>query len=167
MRQGLSRRGTIRFEHALLCQVRGEVTPRRSVRAARHCAPLRHGGRSALKVKTKTYRLNSRYRDCLTYRTDGPLTACTHFTFAGLGYMGTNERRVAFCQWSSRHEWRLGLPQYPLKRTLLEQRDVAACLQMVEKQPMCSANMVFCDGEDNIADVEIRPEGAELFDERR
>ena len=71
--------------------------------------------------------------------------------------MGTNEHGVShFANGLLDYEWRLGLPHYPLKRTLFEQRDVAACLQMVEKQPMCSAaNMVFCDGEDNIADVEI------------
>ena len=81
--------------------------------------------------------------------------------------MGTNEHGVShFANGLADYEWKLGLPHYPLKRTLFEQRDVAACLELVEKHHMCSAaNMVFCDGDDDIADVEIRPEGIALFED--
>ena len=59
-----------------------------------------------------------------------------------------------------------GPPPLPAQAHAFEQRDVAACLQLVEKHHMCSAaNMVFCDGDDDIADVEIRPEGIALFED--
>jgi isopenicillin-N N-acyltransferase-like protein len=91
---------------------------------------------------------------------DGRPRAIT-FTFAGqLGYMGMNQHGVAhFANALYNAAWRPGLPHYPLKRTLLELRSVAECLHMVEEHRTCSAgNMVFCDGEGAVADLEIRPE---------
>ncbi|MEW6750666.1 MAG: C45 family autoproteolytic acyltransferase/hydrolase [Candidatus Latescibacterota bacterium] len=64
--------------------------------------------------------------------------------------------------------WRLGLPQYPLKRLLLEQRSLAQCLELLRGHRTCSAaNMVLCDGEGAIADVEIRFDGIALYQEDR
>ena len=169
--RGIAEGASISFEHALLCQVRGEAIH----------APLSDGCTAFALTRSATvdgHALAGQNQDLpLEFSdlgivlhiepTDGRPRVLT-FTFAGqLGYMGTNEHGVShFANGLADYEWKLGLPHYPLKRTLFEQRDVASCLQVVEKHHMCSAaNMVFCDGNDDIADVEIRPEGIALFDD--
>ncbi|MBX3011427.1 MAG: hypothetical protein KF832_07955 [Caldilineaceae bacterium] len=88
------------------------------------------------------------------------------FTFAGqLGYAGMNEYGVAhFANALYDSPWQPGLPHYPLKRRILEQRSVAACLDLLKRHRTCSAaNVVLCDGEGAVADVEVRPEGIARF----
>jgi isopenicillin-N N-acyltransferase-like protein len=88
------------------------------------------------------------------------------FTFAGqLGYAGMNEHGVVhFANALYDFDWRPGLPHYPLKRAILEQRSVAGCLDVVSKHRTCSAaNVVMADGAGAIADVEVRPEGVARF----
>jgi hypothetical protein len=83
------------------------------------------------------------------------------FTFAGqLGYVGMNQHGLAhFNTALYDYQWRLGLPRQPLKRVLLEKRTVRECVSLLQQHRACSAaNMVFCDGQGNIADVELRPE---------
>jgi isopenicillin-N N-acyltransferase-like protein len=56
--------------------------------------------------------------------------------------------------------WRFGFPHYPLKRVMLEQDNLQACMAILKNHPTCSAgNMMFCCGNGQIADVELRPEG--------
>ena len=88
------------------------------------------------------------------------------FTFAGqLGYAGMNEYGVAhFANALYGFKWQPGLPHYPLKRLILEQRTVQESIGLLEKHRTCSAaNLVLADGQGNIADVEIRPEGTVMF----
>ena len=60
--------------------------------------------------------------------------------------------------------WQFGLPHYPLKRVMLEQNNLQACMAILKKHPTCSAgNMMFCCGDGQIADVEIRPEGVMAY----
>jgi hypothetical protein len=87
-------------------------------------------------------------------------------TFAGqLGYHGMNQHGVAqFANQLYNYEWRLGLPHYPLKRAMLEQASVGECLALFERHRVCSAgNVVVCDGNGEIADIEVRPEQAVVF----
>jgi hypothetical protein len=87
-------------------------------------------------------------------------------TFAWqLGYAGMNEYGIAhFANSLYNFEWRFGLPHYPLKRTLLEQRTVADCVRLIAHNDFCSAaNVVLCDGSGGIADVEVRPEGTAVY----
>jgi isopenicillin-N N-acyltransferase-like protein len=87
-------------------------------------------------------------------------------TFAGqLGYMGMNEYGVAqFANGLCDYEWRLGLPHYPLKRVMLETRTVDECVDLLTQfQPCSAANVVLCDGQGRIADVEVRPHGVARF----
>ena len=90
------------------------------------------------------------------------------FTFAGqIGYSGMNEHGLAhFANALYGFEWRLGLPHYPMKRVMLEQRRVTECVDLLKRHRTCSAhNVVMCDGEGNVADVEIRPEGVAEFED--
>jgi isopenicillin-N N-acyltransferase-like protein len=88
------------------------------------------------------------------------------FTFAGqLGYTGMNEYGIAhFANALYDCPWQPGLPHYPLKRLMLEQRTIAACIDLLQRHRTCSAaNVVLCDGQGQIADVEVRPEGIARF----
>ena len=99
--------------------------------------------------------------------TDGRPSALM-YTFAGqLGYAGMNQYGVAhFANALYDFQWQPGLPHYPLKRAMLEQRTVAECVALLQTHRTCSAgNVVLCDGQGNIADVEVRPEGIALFDD--
>ena len=86
------------------------------------------------------------------------------FTFAGqLGYSGLNQFGLAHFTNALGCEWRPGVPHYPLKRVLLEQRTVHDSLELIQRHRVCSAaNLVLADGEGTIADVEIRPDGMAL-----
>ena len=87
-------------------------------------------------------------------------------TFAGqLGYAGLNESGVAhFANALYDAPWQPGLPHYPLKRLTLEQRTVAACVQLYRDHRVCSAgNVVLCDGQGSIGDIEARPEGIAVY----
>jgi len=82
------------------------------------------------------------------------------FTFAGqLGYSGMNQYGLAhFANALYGFDWRPGLPHYPLKRVMLEQRSVTDCIGLLRRHATCSAaNLVMCDGRGSIADVEVRP----------
>jgi isopenicillin-N N-acyltransferase-like protein len=47
---------------------------------------------------------------------------------------------------------------------MLEQRTIAACIDLLQRHRTCSAaNVVLCDGQGAIADVEVRPEGIARF----
>lgn len=167
--RGLAEGAAISYDHALLCQARGE--------AAR--APLPEGCTAFALTGAATHRgrtlagqnqdLPPEFSDLgivLHLKpSDGRPRAIT-FTFAGqLGYMGMNHLGVAhFANGLGDAQWQLGLPHYPLKRTLLEKADLPACLDLLQNHRMTSpANMVFCDGQGRIADVEIRPEGIALY----
>ena len=122
--RGLAEGASISFEHALLCQVRGEATR----------APLGEGCTAFALTRSATvdgHALAGQNQDLPPEfsdlgivlhiePTDGRPRALT-FTFAGqLGYMGTNEHGVShFANGLADYEWKLGLPHYPLKRTLL------------------------------------------------
>ena len=159
--RGLAEGAAISFEEALLCQVRGEAA-----RAAPEgCTAFALTGTATADgapLAGQNQDLPPEFGDLgivlHVKPTDGRPRAMT-FTFAGqLGYMGTNEHGVSHFANGLNGPWSPGLPHYPLKRVLLEQRDVGACLDILRRHPACScANMVFCDGGGRIADAEIAP----------
>jgi len=80
------------------------------------------------------------------------------FTWAGvIGYPGFNEHGVAFVQNQLYTQgWRPGVPHYPLKRRILESRNVRECLDIIQTTQFSSAgNYVLLDGEGELVDVEI------------
>lgn len=90
------------------------------------------------------------------------------WTFGGqLGYHGMNAAGVAHFANSlgGGPSWRFGLPHYPVKRMMLEQRTIGDVLRVLDRAPVCSSgNYVLCDGEGRIADVELTAEGYEVID---
>lgn len=171
--RGLAIGAGISFEEAMLCQVRGEAV---SAPASEGCTSFALTGqatRGGVPLAGQNQDLDPEFADVgivlHVKPTDGRPRAIT-FTFAGqLGYMGMNEHGVAhFANAVGGCPWRLGVPHYPLKRVLLEQRTLADCLALLQCHRTCSpANMVFCDGQGTIEDVEIRSDGIALYPDER
>lgn len=93
----------------------------------------------------------------LTVRPErGPaMLMCAH---AGLiGYHGCNSAGVAqFANDVPPVGWRMAMPQYLLKRRLLEQTDVDGCLGVLRRTPIASAgNYVLADRGGRLLDVEL------------
>ena len=87
------------------------------------------------------------------------------FTFAGqLGYAGMNQYGVSnFVNALYNYRWRPGLSYYPIRRVLLEQRNVDAASAPSGNRACSAANLVLADSHGRIADVECRPEGVEAL----
>lgn len=84
-------------------------------------------------------------------------------TFAGqLGYAGMNEWGLAlFHNALYGVKTTDGLPRQPVKRLLLEQRNVTACITLLARWRLASAgNFVLCDQGGALASVEFRPDGS-------
>jgi hypothetical protein len=172
--RGLSEGAGISFEEALLCQARAEAAQAHGQQAAKAgCTAFAVRGRATRGGATlagQNQDLAPEYADvALLVRVvpnDGRPRALM-FTFAGqLGYAGMNEHGLAhFANALYDCPWRLGVPHYPLKRVLLEQRTIGDCVSLLRKHPACSAaNVVLCSGDGEIADCEVRPEGVEVYD---
>lgn len=90
------------------------------------------------------------------------------WTFGGqLGYHGMNVHGVAHFANSlgGGPTWKFGLPHYPLKRLMLEQRTIQDILSLLGQKPVCSnGNYVLCDGEGRILDIELTSEGFQTID---
>jgi isopenicillin-N N-acyltransferase like protein len=91
------------------------------------------------------------------------------WTFGGMiGYHGVNAAGVAHFanSLSGGPASRMGLPHYPVKRLMLEQRSLDDVLGVLRRAPVCSSgNYVLGDGAGRIADVELTPEGFALLDD--
>jgi isopenicillin-N N-acyltransferase-like protein len=167
---GLAHGARISMEEALLCQSRAE--------AAQHweggCTAFALRGKATADGKPllgQNQDLEPEYADVailLKVRPSDGRPRAVMFTFAGqLGYSGMNQFGVAhFANALYNFRWRPGLPHYPLKRILLEQRTVAQCVDLLRKHRTCSAaNVVLGDGQGDIADVEVRPEGIAILED--
>jgi isopenicillin-N N-acyltransferase-like protein len=166
--RGLADGAGISFEEAVLCQARaeaGQVVDGGCTAFALTGAATADGRPLA----GQNQDLEAEYADVailLRVRPNDGRPRALIFTFAGqLGYAGMNEHGVVhFANALYDFDWRPGLPHYPLKRAILEQRSVAGCLDVVSKHRTCSAaNVVMADGAGAIADVEVRPEGVARF----
>ncbi len=166
--RGLADGAGIGFEEALLCQARAE--------AGRvdegGCTAFALTGSATADGQTlagQNQDLEPEYADVsilLHVRPADGRPRALMFTFAGqLGYSGMNEYGLAhFANALYDCPWRPGLPHYPLKRVMLEQRRFEDCMEILKGHPTCSAgHMMFCSGQGEIADVEIRPEGVACF----
>lgn len=91
------------------------------------------------------------------------------WTFGGqIGYHGLNAAGVAHFANSlgGGPAWQFGLPHYPVKRMMLERRTIPEVLQMLRDAPVCSSgNYVICDGEGQVGDIELTPEGPEVIED--
>ena len=149
--RGLADGAGINFEEAVLCQARAEA-------ARVHeggCTVFTLTGSSSadgLPLAGQNQDLETEYTDVAILLhvkpTDGRPRALI-FTFAGqLGYSGMNQYGLAhFADALYDFQWCLGLPHYPLKRVMLEQPNLEACIKLLKKHRTCSAaNAVICDG---------------------
>jgi len=167
---GLSQGAGISLEEALLCQCRAEAA--QTWESACTAFALRgEATASGHPLAGQNQDLEPEYGACailLSVRPGDGRPRALMFTFAGqLGYAGMNQFGVAnFVNALYNFRWRPGLPFYPLRRLMLEQRNVARCLDLLRQQRTCSAaNLVLCDGEGAIADVEVRPEGVAAWED--
>lgn len=97
---------------------------------------------------------------------DGP--AILMWTFGGmLGYHGINGRGVGHFAnaLGGGPEWKFALSHYPVKRLVLECRDLPEVMGLLNSVPVCSnGNYVICDGDGRIADVELTSDGPLVVD---
>lgn len=166
--QGLADGADISFEEAVLCQARAEAGHSREG----GCTAFLLTGTATADGQTlagQNQDLEPEYADvALLLRvkpSDGRPQALI-FTFAGqLGYTGMNAHGIAhFANALYDFQWQPGLPHYPLKRAMLEQSSIDACIDLLDRHRTCSAaNVLLCDGEGGIADVEVRPQGIARF----
>ena len=167
--QGLADGAGISFEEALLCQVRAEVA-RVGTGGCTAFALTRSATADRQPLAGQNLDMEPEYADVailLWARPDDGRPRALMLTFAGqLGYPGMNQYGLALFNNSLfDYRWRLGLPRQPLKRAMLERRTVEECVDLLARHRVCSAvNVVLCDGQGEIADVEIRPEGIAVFE---
>jgi hypothetical protein len=166
--RGLADGAGISYQEAVLCQCRAEAArqPEGGCTAFALCGEAT-ADRSVLAGQNQD--LEPEYADVgilLHVRPNDGRPRSLSFTFAGqLGYAGMNEHGVAnFANALYDFQWRPGIPYYPLRRALVEQRDVAGAVEVLRRHRACSAlNLVLCDGRGGIVDVEVRPEGVAVF----
>jgi predicted choloylglycine hydrolase len=167
---GLAQGAGISIDDALLCQVRAEA----SQKWDGSCTCFALTGEATADhspLAGQNQDLEPDYSEVsivLKVRPNDGRPRAVMFTFAGqLGYAGMNEFGV--CQFTNAlydFQWHPGLPYYPLRRVMLEQRTVSDCIKLLRKFRMCSAvNFVLADGAGDIADVEVRPEGVAVFND--
>jgi isopenicillin-N N-acyltransferase like protein len=172
--RGLADGAGLRFEEALLPQIRGEIA---RVPAETACTTFavagRHtpdGGRligqtSDMHPETDPYFL------VLHLAPDGGPRLLI-WTFAGqLGYHGVSEHGTAhFANSLSGGPVASGvpggLPHYPVKRRLFECRTRAEVLRMWEELPVCSSgNYMLAAGDGALFDLEVTPTGTALLED--
>jgi isopenicillin-N N-acyltransferase-like protein len=167
---GLAAGAGISFEEAMLCQARGEAARRWEG----GCTAFALTGKATADGNPLAGQNQDLPRDfsdvavVLRVRPNDGRPAAVIFTFAGqLGYSGMNQFGVAhFANALYNSKWQPGLLHYPLKRVMLEQRTVSDVVELARRYRTCSAaNLVLCDGQGHVGDVEIRPEGIAVFDD--
>ncbi len=166
--QGLAEGAGIPFGEAVLCQVRTEAA--RLADGA--CTAFAVRGTATIDGRPlagQNQDVEPEYAEVAIVLKVNPSDGrprAVMLTWAGqLGYAGMNEYGVAqFANSLYNFTWQEGLPHYPMKRLLLEQRSVANCIALLKAHRICSAgNIVLCDGSGDIGDVEVRPEGISVF----
>lgn len=166
--RGLADGAGISLEEAVLCQARAEAA-KTSEGACTAFAVTASATADGQPLAGQNQDLEPEYADVailLHVKPSDGRPRALMFTFAGqLGYSGMNEYGVAhFANALYDFQWQPGLPHYPLKRAMLERRTVGECVELLARHRTCSsANVVLCDGQGGIADVEVRPEGITLF----
>ena len=90
------------------------------------------------------------------------------WTFGGmLGYHGINRLGIAHFAnaLGGGPAWKFALSHYPVKRMMLECRDLPEVMNVLKSVPVCSnGNYVLCDGHGRIADVELTSDGPLVVD---
>lgn len=87
-------------------------------------------------------------------------------TFGGLlGYGGINSDGIGYMMNAlANGTWRMGMPHYPVKRTLLEQSDIDGCLQVFDRAKVGSCGNNLLVDRQRLADVELTPDGYSVIE---
>ncbi len=166
--RGLAAGAGIPLADAMLCQTRAEAAQQWEG-GCTALAITRSGTIDGRAIAGQNQDLESEYEAVgivLKVRPDDGRPRAVMFTFAGqLGYAGVNEHGLCnFVNALYNFRWQPGLPTYPVRRALLEQRSVGDCVELLQRVRTCSAvNLLLADGAGAIADVEVRPEGVAVF----
>lgn len=170
--RGLADGAGISLEEAVLCQSRAEA----SHTGEGGCSAFALTGSATangLTLAGQNQDLETEYADVailLRVKPNDGRPSALMFTFAGqLGYAGMNAHGLAhFANALYDCPWRPGLPHYPLKRGMLEQRTVNDVVSLLSQHRTCSAaNVVVVDGQGHIGDIEIRPDGIAVYPDER
>jgi predicted choloylglycine hydrolase len=165
---GLAEGARISFDEAVLCQARLEAAHSRDG----GCSAYALTGEATADHHTlagQNQDLPPEYADVaivLHLKPNDGRPRVLMFTFAGqLGFVGMNEWGTClFANALYDAPWRFGLPKYPVKRMILEQRSVEAAIALLADNRIVSANnLVLADGAGRLADVEERPEGIAVY----
>jgi len=166
--RGLAEGAAITFEEAVLCQVRAEGAHS----AQEGCTAFALRGQATADgslLVGQNQDLQPEFDEVsIILRlvpTDGRPRALL-YTFAGqLGYFGMNQFGVVnYANSLYDFRWQPGLAHYPLKRMVLEQSNVSSCITLFRQNRVCSAaNTLLADGQGQVANLEIRPEGLALY----
>ncbi len=166
--RGLAAGAGIPLADAMLCQTRAEAAQQWDG-GCTALAVTRSGTVDGQSIAGQNQDLESEYAAVgivLKLRPNDGRPRAVQFTFAGqLGYAGINEYGVCnFVNALYNFRWQPGLPSYPVRRALLEQRSVDDCVELLRRIRSCTAyNLVLADGAGGIADVEVRPAGVAVF----
>lgn len=167
---GLAEGAGITLSDAMLCQSRAEAAQQWEGGCTAF-AITRDGTADGNPLAGQNQDLESEYAGVaivLKVRPNDGRPRALMFTFAGqLGYAGINQHGVSnFVNALYNFKWQRGLPSYPVRRALLEQKSVPACLALLKRHRTCSAfNLVLADGAGVIGDVEIRPDRVVPFED--
>ncbi|MEE2657606.1 MAG: C45 family peptidase [Candidatus Latescibacterota bacterium] len=169
--RGLADGAGISYGEAMVCQVRGAAVVPADADGCTAFALTSEATRTGETLAGQNQDLPPEFSDfgiVLHLKPDDGRPRVVTFTFAGqLGYMGMNSVGVAhFANGLGNAPARRGLTHYPLKRRCFEMSTVDECVGLLRRFRACSAgNMVFCDGDGGVADVEIRPDSVAVYDD--
>jgi isopenicillin-N N-acyltransferase-like protein len=165
---GLAEGAGLSFTEALAVQIRGELAHVQAEACTTFVVSAR-GTASGEILIGQNSDMDPELEDLayvLRLEPDGK-PAMLMWTFGGmLGYHGLNAAGVAHFAnaLGGGPAWAMGLPHYPVKRLMLEQRSLDDVLALLRRVPVCSCgNYVLCDGTRRIADVELTPAGLGLL----
>jgi len=167
--RGLADGAGISFEEALLCQARGTAA-RVPLEGCTALALTGSATPDGATLGAQNIDQEPEYADIMillrVQPNDGRPEALMLTPAGQLGYQGMNEWGLAhFSNALFDSDWQMGLPHYPLKRLLLEQQTVGQAIDLMASHRTCSAgNVLLCDGQGRVGDVEYRPEGVAVPD---
>ena len=168
--RGLAAGSDISLDEAMLCQVRAEAS-RIGEGGCTGFALKGHATLDGNPLAGQNQDLEPEYSDVAILLRVNPSDGrprALMFTFAGqIGYSGLNEHGLChFANALYGFKWQMGLPHYPIKRIMMEKRTTGECVELLRKYRTCSAhNVVICDRNGGIANVEIRPESIAQFED--
>ncbi len=162
--EGMAQGAQLPIEDVLIVNLRGELI-RESMTVETGCTALAATGRATASSKAivgQNLDGDPRLRDLLLVLHVLPDSGgqTLMLTFAGLvGYHGLGETIGAAATAGSVGAWAEGLPHYPYKRLVLQQRSLGDALQLTCRYPFSSAgNYVFADSGGAILGLEIVPD---------